>query len=80
MFHLVQVEESRAEDLVAEYFSELGGGSKQQLQLLTERGMAAAVTSFVDRDDKHAIESIMKWVLWTILIILWTVIASICDL
>ena len=49
------------EDLVTAYFMELGAGSVNQLQLLTERGLATAVNNFVDRDDKDAIASIFKW-------------------
>lgn len=69
MFYFIlrfQVAESRVEDLVAAYFNELGGSNDQQLQLLTERGLAGAVTSFVDRDDKDALQIIMKSVLWEI--------------
>nr|XP_053643704.1 double-strand break repair protein MRE11-like [Cherax quadricarinatus] len=53
------VSETRVEDLVEQYFAGLED-QNQQLFLLTERGLASAVRSFVEKDDKDAISEIVK--------------------
>uniref|UniRef100_A0A8B9SHT8 Double-strand break repair protein n=1 Tax=Anas platyrhynchos TaxID=8839 RepID=A0A8B9SHT8_ANAPL len=49
----------RVEDLVKQYFQT--GRKKVQLSLLTERGMGEAVQEFVDKEEKDAIEELVKF-------------------
>ncbi|XP_053163566.1 double-strand break repair protein MRE11 isoform X2 [Hemicordylus capensis] len=49
----------RVEDLVKEYFKT--AEKKVQLSLLTERGMGEAVQEFVDKEEKDAIEELVKF-------------------
>ncbi|XP_056184128.1 double-strand break repair protein MRE11 [Falco biarmicus] len=49
----------RVEDLVKQYFQT--AEKKGQLSLLTERGMGEAVQEFVDKDEKDAIEELVKF-------------------
>ncbi|XP_045604272.1 LOW QUALITY PROTEIN: double-strand break repair protein MRE11 [Procambarus clarkii] len=53
------VSETHVEDLVEQYFASLEE-QHQQLYLLTERGLAGAVRSFVEKDDKDAIKTIFQ--------------------
>ncbi|KAG7162191.1 double-strand break repair protein MRE11-like [Homarus americanus] len=52
------VAETRVEDLVEQYFADLD--TEHQLSLLTERGLARAIRSFVEKDDKDAIKTIIE--------------------
>lgn len=49
----------RVEDLVKQYFQT--AEKKVQLSLLTERGMGEAVQEFVDKEEKDAIEELVKF-------------------
>ncbi|XP_015265776.1 PREDICTED: double-strand break repair protein MRE11A [Gekko japonicus] len=49
----------RVEDLVKQYFQT--AEKKMQLSLLTERGMGEAVQEFVDKEEKDAIEELVKF-------------------
>ncbi|CAM4352791.1 unnamed protein product [Lepidochelys olivacea] len=49
----------RVEDLVKQYFQT--AEQKVQLSLLTERGMGEAVQEFVDKEEKDAIEELVKF-------------------
>ncbi|KAM9039694.1 double-strand break repair protein MRE11 [Sarcophilus harrisii] len=49
----------RVEDLVKQYFQT--AEKKLQLSLLTERGMGEAVQEFVDKEEKDAIEELVKY-------------------
>ncbi|XP_065534820.1 double-strand break repair protein MRE11 isoform X2 [Lathamus discolor] len=49
----------RVEDLVKKYFQT--AEKKVQLSLLTERGMGEAVQEFVDKEEKDAIEELVKF-------------------
>ncbi|XP_053925467.1 double-strand break repair protein MRE11 isoform X1 [Cuculus canorus] len=49
----------RVEDLVKQYFQT--AEKKVQLSLLTERGMGEAVQEFVDKEEKDAIEELLKF-------------------
>ncbi|XP_044298280.1 double-strand break repair protein MRE11 isoform X2 [Varanus komodoensis] len=49
----------RVEDLVKQYFQK--AEKKVQLSLLTERGMGEAVQEFVDKEEKDAIEELVKF-------------------
>ncbi|XP_064297425.1 double-strand break repair protein MRE11 isoform X2 [Phalacrocorax carbo] len=49
----------RVEDLVKQYFQT--AETKLQLSLLTERGMGEAVQEFVDKEEKDAIEELVKF-------------------
>ncbi|KAM8977664.1 double-strand break repair protein MRE11 [Pelodytes ibericus] len=49
----------RVEDLVKQYFET--AEKKVQLSLLTERGMGEAVQEFVDKEEKDAIEELVKF-------------------
>ncbi|XP_009078578.1 PREDICTED: double-strand break repair protein MRE11A, partial [Acanthisitta chloris] len=49
----------RVEDLVRQYFQT--AEKKVQLSLLTERGMGEAVQEFVDKEEKDAIEELVKF-------------------
>ncbi|KAJ6664935.1 hypothetical protein lerEdw1_005907 [Lerista edwardsae] len=49
----------RVEDLVKQYFQT--AEKKVQLSLLTERGMGEAVQEFVDKEEKDAIEELVKY-------------------
>ncbi|XP_036599229.1 double-strand break repair protein MRE11 isoform X2 [Trichosurus vulpecula] len=49
----------RVEDLVKKYFQT--AEKKLQLSLLTERGMGEAVQEFVDKEEKDAIEELVKY-------------------
>ncbi|XP_058041157.1 double-strand break repair protein MRE11 isoform X5 [Ahaetulla prasina] len=49
----------RVEDLVKQYFKT--AEKKVQLSLLTERGMGEAVQEFVDKEEKDAIEELVKF-------------------
>ncbi|XP_040439355.1 double-strand break repair protein MRE11 [Falco naumanni] len=49
----------RVEDLVKQYFQT--AEKEGQLSLLTERGMGEAVQEFVDKDEKDAIEELVKF-------------------
>ncbi|XP_048350181.1 double-strand break repair protein MRE11 [Sphaerodactylus townsendi] len=49
----------RVEDLVKQYFQT--AEKKMQLSLLTEKGMGEAVQEFVDKEEKDAIEELVKF-------------------
>ncbi|XP_042860565.1 double-strand break repair protein MRE11-like [Penaeus japonicus] len=53
------VAETRVEDLVEQYFSELED-QRQKLFLLSERGLAKGVNTFVEKDDRDAISTVFK--------------------
>nr|XP_027228098.1 double-strand break repair protein MRE11-like [Penaeus vannamei] len=53
------VAETRVEDLVEQYFSELQDYT-QKLFLLSERGLAKGVNTFVEKDDRDAISTVFQ--------------------
>uniref|UniRef100_A0A8C7ZGV7 Double-strand break repair protein n=1 Tax=Oryzias sinensis TaxID=183150 RepID=A0A8C7ZGV7_9TELE len=55
----VAVEGLRVEDLVKQYFE--AAEQKVQLSLLTEQGMGKAIQEFVDKDEKDAIEELIRY-------------------
>lgn len=57
--HAEDVTEIRIEDRVEQYFSCLEEQT-QQMCLLTERGLASAVHSYVEKDDKDALKTIFE--------------------
>lgn len=54
-----EVLQLRVEDLVKEYFQK--AEKNVQLSLLTEQGMGKAVQEFVDKEEKDAIEELIKY-------------------
>ena len=54
-----QVTEVKVEDLIQNYFANLEDEG-HKLQLLTETGLARAVSSFVEKDDKDAVKFIVE--------------------
>jgi len=48
--------------MVRDYFNELDISSENQLRVLSERGLAAAVSNYVDKDDKDAMACIYEYV------------------
>lgn len=50
---------TKVEDLVQQYFQELQEDSENQLQLLSERGLAHAVGQFIDKEDRDAIDDMV---------------------
>ncbi|KAM6946400.1 double-strand break repair protein MRE11 [Aplochiton taeniatus] len=53
------IEGQRVEDLVKQYFEQ--AEKSVQLSLLTEQGMGKAVQEFVDKEEKSAIEELIKY-------------------